>query len=813
MSEGKEIKFKFVVDEQSAQRVNRVLDEMIKRAQTLAQTLSSVGGGGGGGAGIFGGGAVGGKAPSAQSTMARASGTTTQKTSFANVLTQNVDTFKKLAAEGGSAMKVLGDAVQRGITGQQREINKLQQSLDALVRTYDRVGGAASGALGEKIQDKAIALQARIAAGKRDLNKMEAMAPKRGDLMPEIPWPGEEGAKRGLGGRMKDWATQKGLYSEAGGGGLIQGFAPKGIGGMLRMGGMVLAGADAAFTEARSGTRAYNQAEAARGQMMNPRIRALKGGDVSDIMALQMMDKQSKDDLKKQAIGTGADAEAIVTGLKSAVSRTVGSLTSGVLGQKGGNILGGLTDAEKEGMKAENMFQYVDNFKKSGQYLKRQMAMEQFEGGLESRIGSARVMGYGIRQKRRPDGTMGPYQDTYSEREAGLRERGYSLQEEQAAFLGVRSVAGTQAAFRHKGAAMAAQSAGYGGYGELLGVSERMGMGGIMAQAAVGGGIDKTAGIGLGQALLGTGFDVQGMTSRAGVMAAMQTGMGFRGNAQDFPLVQQGLAGLQLGTDISTGATSPQQRGQNLLAAIKAAPGGSSYLQDYMGNQMSMEKMIDVASGADQDKTLEALGGDQSMVKKVLGGKMSSSLNMLYGKGLKGTKLGGAMDRWKESGLDIDEYLQKARKGEIGEAGDVETLGIGFAQATGKGQEAGIGLSKTLSGIGGELKTGGVGGGKQDELVTARLKVDANRIKEAGQELANNVKEIAGAFGASGDLARSYESFNQNLSASAEILTESFMRVADAANKAALKLDPSGGAGGQSRSPASGKAGAQGKTK
>lgn len=799
MSEGKEIKFKFVIDEQSAQRVNKVLDEMIKRAQELGKTLANVSMGGGGGGGLMGGGSVGGRAPSAQSTMARAGGGAQQKVSFASVLTQNVDVFRKMASEGGAAMKVLGDAVQRGITAQQREIQKLQQALDALVGTYNRVGGAASGALGEKIQDKVIGLQARISGHRRDLERLRGMAPPGGELMPEVPWPDQEGGpgkRPGLFSRMKGWATSPGswgpnasLYSAAGGGGLIQGIAPTGIGGWLRMGGMALAGADAAFTEARSGTRAFNQAEAARGGLVNPRIRALKGGDISDIMAVRMMDQSSREDLKKQAVGTGAEAEAVVSGLKKVVSRVAGSLTAGVLGEKGGNILGGMTDAEKEQMKGENFFQYIDNYKKSTGFLRTQMALERFEGGLEGRVGAAKLMGYGVREKtiRGPGGTAKTYVDSYAEQEAKLREQGYSMGEEQAAFASVMGVAGRQAAYRRKHEAMSATAGGYGGYGELLGISERMGMGNVLAQAAVGGGIEKTAGIGLGQALLGTGFDVQGMTSRAGVMAAMQAGMGFRNNAQDFPLVQQGLAGLQLGSQISTGATSPYQRGSNLLAAMQAAPEGGTYLQDYLGNQMGLEKMIDVASGADSDKTLEALGGDKGMVGKVLGGKMSAALSTLYEKGMGKGPLKGALERWHKSGLGIDEYLKKVRAGEMGESGDIETLGIGFAQATGAGSEAGIGLAKTLSGMGSELKLGAVGAGKQDELVAARLKRDADTIKESGQELANNIKVLAGAFGATGGLAKSLESFG-DLSGSAENLVAAFGRAAEAADKFAGKF-------------------------
>lgn len=810
MSEGKEIKFKFVVDEQSAQRVNRVLDDMIKRAQDLAKTLQGVGGGGGGG--IFGGvGSVGGKSPSAQSTMVKAAsqtgGAATTRTSFVNVVGQNLDMLKKMGDEGSRTMKVMSDAISRGINQQRTSIGQLEGELSKLLKMYQAAELQGGNAFTGKIQERIAETTEKLGAARKEFEQLrksqgtieQAMAP---ETTPE---------RKGFFGRMKDWAMTPGsagagkaLYSAAGGGGLIQGVAPQGIGGWLRVGGMALAGADAAFTEARSGTRAYNEAEANRGRLMNRRIRALKGGDVSDIMALQMMGGMDKSDLAKQVSGTGAEAEATISGIKKMFSRGVGSLTAGVLGEKGGNILGGLTDAEKEQMKGENLFKQVDNFKESTQYLRRQMAMEHFEGNLGGLVGGAHLMGYSAERRRRKDGTLAP---SYFDRQSDLKARGFEMAQEQAAFSEVMGVAGKEAAFRRKGEVMSATAGGYGGYGQLVGMSERLGMGNVLAQASIGGGIDKTAGIQLGQALLGTGFDVQGMTSRAGVMAAMQAGMGFTGKATDFPLVQQGMAGLQMGSAISTGQTSPYQRGANLLAAINSGA-GNTYLQDYLGNQMSFEKMLDVASGADSDKTLEALGGNQEMVKKTLSGKMTASLSTLYDKGLEGTKVGDAVKRFRESGLGLDEYLQKARKGEIGQKGDVETLGIAAAQAQGQGQEAGIGLAKVLSGMnsGENLKVGQVGAGKLDDLTSARLKKEADRIKEASGEIANNFEQITEAFKASGGLEKAFESFGSNLSASAEVLHQSFTNLADAATKAAMKLNPAGNYNAPGTKPASGKA-------
>lgn len=801
MSETKQVKFQFVVDENSARAVHRVLDDMIRKATELGKAMAGMAG-----QGIMGGTRVGGGTPSPQSTLAGRGGSASMagpKASFTSVLTGNVDAFKKMAQEGGAAMRVMGDAVTRGITQQQRDINRLKESLDALIRTYDKVGGSASGALGEKIQNKVLQLQARIGSGQRELEKLEALRTPGSSLLPEIPYPGQE--RKGFGGRAKEWMAERGIYSSPGGGGMIQGLAPTGIGSMLRIGGMALAGADAAFAESRSGTRAYNEAEASRGRLINRRIRASKGGDISDLMALQMMGGMDKADLAKQTGGTGAEAEAFIGGIKKMISRTAGAVTGGLLGEKGGNILGGMTTAEQEQMKSENMFRQVDNFKDTTQYLKRQMAMEQFEGSLQGRIGAAHLMGRKFRKK-----TSGAIVDDFSNREADLIERGFSTAQEEAAFAQVMGIAGREAAHRRKAEVMSASAAGYGGYGNLVGVSERMGWGNSLARFSMGGGIEKGAGIELGQALLGTGFSAEGMTDRVGTLAALQNSGIFKGGPGDFIGVQEAQAGLQLGSSIMTGQTSPYQRAANLLSARNAGA-NTSYLQDYIGNQMSFEKKMDIAYGQGTDKTLERFGGDAEMVRRTIGRSLDASLSTVYDKGLEGTPIAETLKKFRASGMSVDDYLIDARKGQ--RTGEIEDIGVLLGQATGRGQSAGIALAKTVSGMGGAIGEGSVGAGPLDELTASRLKKDADKVREAGQELANNFKSINETFKASGGWEKSLESFGANLGGSAEILRESFANLADAATAAAYKLNPAGNYGGQSKQAPQTKAMAPNKSK
>jgi hypothetical protein len=803
MSETKQIKFSFVVDQGSAREVDRVLNQMIEKAKELGKTLQGVGGGGG----LLGGVRTGSGTPSPQSTLAGKGGSVSQKTSFTQILGGSAEGFKKLANESGMAMKAMTDALQRATSQQQREVDKLTASLDKLGQRYEKLGGGAM--TGSAI----VAKTRQLSAAREELNRLKEMDPNRRELMPEVPYPGQESAqKRGMFGRAKDWLGEKGIYSGAGGGGLIQGFAPQGIGGWLRMGGMVVAGADAAFSEARSGTRAFNEAEANRGRLVNRRIRASKGGDVSDLMALQMMGGMARDDLAKQTGGTGADAEAFISGIKKMVSRTAGAVTGGFLGEKGGNILGGMTTAEQEQMKAENMFRQIDNFKESTQYLRRQMAMEQFEGSLSGRISATQMMGRTFRNKR--DGRTGKalegiFEDSYSNREADLVEKGFSTAQEQAAFSQVMGIAGKKVAGRRAYEVMSAAAAGYGGYGNLVGISERMGTDNL-ARYAIGGGIEKGAGIELGSALLGTGFSPEGMTDRLGTLGALQKSGIFSGGAGDFIGVQQAMAGLSLGSAITTGQTSPYQRGANVLAAINAGA-GNTYLQDYLGNQMSLEKKIDVAYGGSSDATLAALGGDDEMVRKSIGGQLDAAISTLYDKGLEGTQAGKTLSKFRESGMSLDAFLQDAGK-DTTRAGEISDLGILLGQSTGKGQEAGVALARIISGTGGAAEMGAVGAGKLDDLTSARMKKEADRIREAGQEMANNFKQITETMKISGGWEKSLQSFGENLSGSAEILRESFTNLADAATQAAYKLNPSGNYGGQSKAPANSKAGApQGK--
>lgn len=794
MSDSKEIKFKFVVDAQSARQAERAFDELIKRAQELNKALAGLGGtmsGGGGGGGLGGG--VGKGTPSNQSTLA-SKGATSRPSSFTQVLTANTDAFKKMGEHGAGAMRVLTNVLTREMAAQEKQIGILTKRLENLVATYDKVGGSASQT-GRQLEGKILRLQGRI-SGHQDqqgaLNDMKPHTP----WLPDIDAPEE---KKSMRERAKGWLQQKGIYGpaaaqEGGASPMIQGLAPNSMAGWLKVGGMIAAGTMAAVNQGMAGTRDFSSEAARRGDLVNGRIRAIRGGDISDLQALRMMSGTDRQNLRDQG-GNLAGAESYGNAGMALLSNLAGAATGGAIGTKGG-LLTPFTDASRGTAMGGNVTKQIDEFKNRTEFLDRKMALEYFDRSFSSRVQAKRILGMGIGRRKvtGPGGTAEVDEDWYGQEDKRLTGLGLDVGVKMSAKMAVQSLAGNRAGHRNAEAAMYAQAQGIGGYEQLLAASERLGMGNVMAKAALSGGIDATAGVRLGAGVLGTGFDVSGMTSRGGVLAAIQNGFGFRNEASDFNQADRALAGLQMGDSISTGQTSPFQRGANLLAAINAGAGSGSYLADYVGNQMSMQKMIDIASGSDEDPLLGDLvsGGPkaaQDMVKKTLSGKFNSAMDLVYSGGLGGGPMQDAVTKFRSSGMDIDSYLQKLRM--EGRSGEVDTLGRAFSLGSGSGtsQEAGVGLARTLSGIGGELKQGGIGLSKQDELVQAKLDQQSKEVERNSSQLRDNFKTMAADFTVGGkEMQKALMTMGTDLNRSAEDFVKSLDRVTKAADMAAFKL-------------------------
>ena len=755
MSEGKEIKFKFVVDEQSAQRVNKVLDDMIKRAQDLAKTLQGVGGGGGG---LLGGGAVGGRSPSSQTTMTRAAGSAQQKVSFASVLGQNVDTFKKMAQEGGAAMKVLGDAVQRGISTQQREIGRLQQSLDALVATYNRVGGAASGALGEKLQTKVLQVSSRISEHRKMLSQLESVAPKRPELMPEVPWPGAEGgAGEAAPAPLSRWARFKGMMTAQrqipGLAGAMQG---TGLGqiagrmgitpGMVGSAGLAAVGAWGVKNIANQVWNAPNQfleSQAAWGQAYGKRSMDIRAGDFRNIMAEQNILRDSSKRQDYQDLNSGW--RRFVHGGKAFFSGDFNAAFSGRASDLG------VRRAREAQIQMERESNPLEDAIKG--------EAQNYRGTMSA----MRAMGIGVRRKG----------DSGFQRLSEYR-KGYSSFDDSeiaAAFQGLSASGTRRGAYALQGGVMQATAAGIHGAAQSVGTMSKFGPGAGAAfshrlREMAGGGMDATTAGLLGSYMAQQqdrfGLSTSGATGfqGAGLMEMLGTGGAAPGGAGRLN-VEQNIRGMDYLQRSMTGQTNPYQAARNFMVAREAAPGLNMYGQSFLARKMSMTELADAATGkgGDVSEVFQALGGNKKMAANYFKGQTKTLLEGVASQGLGDENAGRLMKALADSGQDPREFFQKGgwknlKSKSTGKAMTEKEAVAAYAGAL-QSSDAdmdpaqAMGLARTISGKGAKATKGKLAGdvaGGSQEAEVAKEHTNAVALQNntgALNELTQAIKNLA----------------------------------------------------------------------
>jgi hypothetical protein len=693
MAESKELKFRLVVDEASVQKVRRIIADIASDLSKLNETAGRSGFFGGTG-GIPGVGARGGVAGISTG------GSTDQKTVSrvpvgGQQLVQNLldqkNLFKGIADGSKSSLQVMTDALKKAIGEQRSEVQKLKAALDSLEGSYRRFAGTPTG---ERIQSRAATVSGRLEKRRSALQELEAMSP-RGELMPEVPWP-EAG---GGGAQPPGFGARMGAYFRGQGGPPGR---PQWVTAAGRVGGAALAtvGAGAAVGNSLESVLMGPQAfQAQRNKMFSPMMSGIAGGDLSWTIAMQRAARNGSLDLQSLR-----SFNAAAGGIMGSVGNLAGTFTGGAVGNANapGGPLGGLTPEGLENAKMKSALGAVTTAREA-MTIPQQMALQRFSGGMGERVSAMRMLGTGGLGL---DPKTGKWTSQTGDLEAKLRGQGYSLGEYASSVAQMRSMAGPEGA-RMGYTAMAASAQGYGGFGPMAGMAQRRGAGQEGAFGALGGGVAKGAGIMLGQGVFGQGFDPMGTTSGLGTMAAIQGGMGFQGGAGDFNQVQRALAGLQMGSSVTTGGLDPYQQGRNLVAAMGRMPGASTYAQDYLANGMNMPQMLDMAAGGKLTATAEAHGITREQVRGQLGDSMSSVLDRYVSHG-KADPMQKAIEAFRASGQDMPEYLQGLRK--KGKTGDIRALGAAYGELTGQGEEAGLGLVGTLSGMGSKLTGGKIGG-------------------------------------------------------------------------------------------------------
>lgn len=790
----KTITVSFKTNEQDLQRLKTSIRDITADVAKLVQTINGLNLGGGRGTGVTmgTGGPVGGQTAAKAFAGPQGGGGSGGGNGLAQAFLDSSKAMKDMANVSRDSLRVMSDSVRRAIDEQKRHLAGLDKDLTNIIRRYDELseqektatqfggkftgGGALQQAGGQVLQtvgQQQVAQQqlAQLQAQQQQIIAAQAPPPPGGGA----PGAGGPGGPGGFFGVPK-WM----------GGGAGWGKAALGVGAAI------MGVANFGLDEAIAGTKSYATAEQRRAALVRPQMQALMSGDYRMSYAARTLDTQAKEDLLAQSAGTAAQLGQA----RSGVGQFFGSVpviggigrAVGLIGpDQGGGALGSfnratqqsnLLEASAEQIKAKADAQIMEGF-----------AQEQFRSTLGSRISAQRILGLGglgdirTRASKIPGKTVREASDDYSDLQTSLMRQGYDTGEYASAFQGLRGAAGSQFAGKNTFAAMSAAAAGYGGFGDLLALGGRAGAGNKFGYGAIGGGIDVSAGMQLGQAILGSGFDVRGTTSGLGTLGAIQAGMGFTGGVGDFQKVSQVAAGLQLGNQVVGGGLDAYQQGRNLVSAIGVKPGADVYTQDYLATGMNTRQMMDAIRGGQLTETAKALGLTSGDIRKQMGSSISSVLEERLPGVDASSPMGKALAKYQSSGKDLPAYLS-GLKGKEKESA-IKTLGAAYGLATGEGEEAGIGLLGAEAGLDSTqaLKLSKGLGKKVTGVEAADLEARAEKFKKVADELLRISEPLKDAIkGSTGDFTK-WQKIGENLDAEASRFIAALGRMTDVLEK------------------------------
>lgn len=769
MSDDKNIKFRFQIDQQSFQSVKTAIQSLTSELQKLG----SAGGGLLGGGNAFSGINIGGKDPGRQQTMAQSqnkagqSGGGQQQT-MGKVILDNANAFKKFAQEGKDASKIMTEALRRDIGEQERSLDRLQSKLrglneefgEATKKQKEFLAAGRSGDAG-KMSNYIQSLEGRIAeASGQTLQGAKGLAGSKEALAGIAPAGGG-----GFGGFMRGVGYSGHGFGGAGGGTLLSGIGKA-------IGGAALA-ATIGIQETMAGSRMMGAAEASRAGLITGDVRAMRGGDISLLQSLRMISRDSnkQKEFLGQQQGFATKAESYIEGVGGLFGDVLGKVSGGLsdklVGRKGGAVGSSLTGAAQEDRMYAKAREFAENERNSAEMLNTRLATEYFSSTIGGRTQSARLRGLRIGQDK-----SGAAADFYGLEDARLTESGYSVQQKDAAYSALMASGGRSLANKLSEQQMAASAAGHGGFGEAvkamaMASGGNIDMGNLLVRGGIGQGMnaagsltgqrmDVNAGFGLAGVL--GGYDPrQGSVDPTALLSGFMGGIGGSGNSvKDMMNVQAFGGGLAFANQFTSGALDPLQRGKNTVFAANAlGPGADSYAIDYLAS-MDVKKLM-AGMGGNIDRTASNLGLNQAQFQSY-GNRVSASMFEGYHGG---GKIGGAVDRFKKSGKSVQAYLAE-NPNEIGLLADAMSLGSGG----GMEMDTAEAFLKSQAGIGsgGAFKEGGAGGGANDATTKAALKAQANFKLQDATEVAKIDKELQADFSNLSKAARSLTSFGENLS-------------------------------------------------
>jgi hypothetical protein len=810
MAESKQLKFQFVVDEASLQKTRQLIRELIADLSKLNEIAGKAGGltGLGGGDTKAGVRVSGGGANSVEQQRVIAKTAPAGRPLVQNLLDQK-NAIKGVAEGSKESLRAMSQDLRQAVGDQIQQINRLKQAVDALQASYGKVRATAHDQLAE--------------VGRSVTLPPPLPRRSRAELMPEVPWPERSNtpsphmpsggptatATTQPGGptattttqpggfltRFRKWLAPGGAPTPPGGGGgpppsddgddgdgegigLLKPIkTPAGLRTAARIGGLVLSGVNAILNEYTATKTMETAIAAERGQVAQSLIDRFYQNDINLIMAMQSMDSTQTQDFLDNTVGTAGELNVG----KDSLAESIGSLVT----QNDKGIMGSWDPKAVGTAQARRALEHAQKIEASRPM--ENLATNKFRSELNQRIQFQRLTGTGGHGARDEKGIP---RYVYNQLENELSREGYSNMEYAMAFATLKNIAGMKFAGENAKIAMAATAEGMSGFSDLMAAAARSGGGMTMALGALGGGIDRFAGVQLGQQIVGSGFDPRGTTSGLGVLQAVQGGMKFTKDAQDFNLAQRVGLGLQAGDAIVGGKIDPYQQARNLVGAInRLGPGATTYAQDFLANGMTMKQMVDIftdnAKGTAIDTVAKGYLGERykEIIRDQFGDSMTSILDRFVDQG-GNDALSQAVRKFRESGSkDVSSFLKTLSAEERAMLGDF------YGRQTGEGLEAGIGLMDMLAGIDNKnkIKKGYVGKkvtGLEADVLDARGEV----IKEVNDRMMAITEKIINAYKQLPESFRQAAAF-EGISASVDQFIKALGLAAQAVDEFRLKLD------------------------
>lgn len=625
MSQNKELRFQFVVDERSAQQMKRVLTELIGLGQQLAKTLNGVSIGGGGGGGLISGNVGAAQSPTQMIAGGAApKGATSQNRGLAQVFIDSGKNIKGLADVSKDSMRVMSDAIKRAVDEQKRSITSLDDQLVRLAKRYDdlktREKSAVSGGhmTADRAREHYDAKRAEVMGehaetemsrqkAKKDL---ENLAERQRQMTiasdPYAALGGEDGdeppRKPGLGERMMGMVPPqaRGMISRYGG---VAGLA---------LGARAIYGT--AWDSIWNDPMAFQRMSAQRGALWQDPLLSTHMGDRSYLDATGRVfgDRNKAQDFKDISNQTW--------------SARWNNFQAGHL-LNWGEGLRAQSDVALAQTVQQRQREFIDAEIQADPM--RAHMMGQLGGQSGMRLSMMRSLGIG----NGFDKKTGQYKTHFDDFLQSFRDRGYSEGEAVGAVGAIESASTRLAGRRFAHTALSAQGAGIHSAAGIIGAMSEGGlsnasgfMDALLTQRGDVGGLNQI-GAAVAQMVQHGGHGDDGL----GLLRILSQGL--TGGAGDSLIARQNIAGLQLSErNLMQGGLDPYQQARNTQLAFRKFGDKGLYAAQYAATQMTAEDIASLSSKKGLSPSLTSLGFTQDDVAGLMelqGGKSSSRLDRL----------------------------------------------------------------------------------------------------------------------------------------------------------------------------------------